>query len=83
MRIRPFILCLLLLAATAFAGEPKSLILENALFRYAISSGARNAVFVDRTTSIEHLRATAPAPCALLRPRSQGHAATAVSTALL
>jgi RHS repeat-associated protein len=78
MRTIPLILCLPLLAGTAFAGEA-NLVLENAHFRYTISPEARNVAFVDRATGTDHLRAPRPSPCALVRVGGQERPATSVT----
>jgi hypothetical protein len=80
MRILLFVLCLPVLAGTAFAGEA-DLVLENPLFRYAISPDARNAAFVDRATGTDYLPATGHTPCALVRVQGKEHAATAATLA--
>jgi hypothetical protein len=80
LRTPLFMLCLTLLAGTAFAGEP-DVVLENALFRYAISPDARNVAFVDRATGTDYLRANTPSACAKVRVRGQEHAATAANLA--
>ncbi len=51
-----FLVCFSLLAGTALAAKA-DLVLENALFRYAISPDAGNKSFVDRTTGADYLRA--------------------------
>ena len=80
MRTLLFILCLPVLAGTAFAGEA-DLVLENPLFRYTISPEARNVAFVDRVTGTDYLRATEHSPCALVRIRGEKHPATAATLA--
>ena len=79
MRTLPLILSLL--AGTAFAGEPESLVLENALFCYTISPDARNVGFIDRATGTDYLRATGRSPCALVRVRGEEHTATTATLA--
>ncbi len=81
MRTRSFILCLPILAATTWAGEPVPLVLENPLVRYVISSEGRNLAFVDRATGTNFLRAPGSSPCALARVRGQELPATAAALA--
>src|ERR1017187_2301804 len=80
MRTLPLILCLPVLAGTAFGGEP-NVVLENASFRYTISPDGGNGAFVDCATATDYLRARVPSPCALVRVRGQEHAATAATLA--
>src|ERR1035441_1013028 len=81
MRTLPLILCLPVLAGTAFGGEP-NVVLENAHFRYIISPEGGNVAFVDRATGKNYLGATGgSSPCALVRVRGQEHAATAATLA--
>jgi len=80
MRTPPFILCLPVLAGTAFAGEA-NLVLENPLFRYTISPDAQNVAFVDRATGTDNLPATGHAPCALIRIQGKERPATAATLA--
>jgi hypothetical protein len=74
------LLWLPLLAGTALAAET-NVVLENALFRYAIAPDGRNVAFVDRATGTDYLRATGPTPCALARVRGKERPATAATLA--
>ena len=80
MRTLALILCLPVIAGTAFGGEP-NVILENAHFRYTISPEGGNVAFVDCATATNYLRAPGPSPCALVRVRGQEYAATAATLA--
>jgi len=73
-----FLFCLPPLVGTSLAGEP-TLVLENALFRYVISSDARNVAFVDRATGADYLRAAGPSACALIRAQGREQVATAAT----
>ena len=81
MRIQPFLLCLPVLAATAFAGDSTPLVLENPRFHYAISPEGRNVAFVDRATGTNYLRAPGASPCARVRVRGREFPATAAALA--
>jgi hypothetical protein len=80
MRTPPFILFLLVLAGTAFAGEA-NLVLENPLFRYTISSDALNVALVDRATGTDYLPATGHTSCALVRIQGKEQPATTATLA--
>lgn len=81
MRTRSFILCLPILAATTWAGEPVPVVLENPLVRYVISSEGRNLAFVDRAAGTNYLRVPGSSPCALARVGGRDLPATAAALA--
>ena len=71
-------LAALVLATSSFSQTPPPLVLENALFRYTMSSDAKNIAFVDRRTGKNHLEGKA-SPCALVRARGKVQPATSAT----
>ena len=65
----------------AWAQSPANLVLENADFRYVISTNATNVAFIDRASGSNYLRTTPSSPCALILHQGKEHAATAATLA--
>ena len=75
-------ICWLVLAGwSAGAAAPPAVVIGNDVFRYSISSAAKNLAFVERATGKDYLRRGEPSPCAVVRVRGKDHAATAATLA--
>lgn len=82
MNAKGIVLGIVLLSCATGAGEQQAgVVIENAHFRYTISSDAKNLGFVDRKTGIDYLRRDAVSSCAFVRCEGKEYSATAVSLA--
>ncbi len=78
---RLFIFSVLISGWAARAEPPPAVVLENTMFRYTISSEAKNLAFVDRLTGKDYLRPGGSSACALVRVNGKDQAATAATFA--
>jgi hypothetical protein len=60
---------------------PPTVVIENSIFRYTISSEAKNLAFVERATGKDYLRPGVPSVCAFVRVNGKEQAATTAAFA--
>src|SRR5438093_6730684 len=60
----------------ATGDSPPAVVLENAQFRYSVSSVGRSLGFVDRATGVDYLKPGGAVPCALVRRAGREFPAT-------